>query len=106
MLEILFCTYIFTHNALSVQPKTQNKNTMEKYTQIQTTGKFMALSCTHGNLLDEKAFAGFMKEKKKFQNISIHQKQSFSTNQKYYMVSNAQKVLFASTISVLWLRGK
>jgi len=37
---------------------------MEEYTQIQRTGKFMALSCTHGNLLDETAFAYFMKEKK------------------------------------------
>ena len=37
---------------------------MEEYTQLQKTGRFMALSCTHGNLMDETAFAYFMKEKK------------------------------------------
>ena len=39
---------------------------MEDYTQIKTSGKFMALSCTHGNLMDEAAFAYFMKEKKAY----------------------------------------
>ena len=39
---------------------------MEEYTQLQRTGKFMAAGCTHGNLLDEAAFAYFMKEKKAY----------------------------------------
>ena len=39
---------------------------MENYTQIQRTGKFMAMSCPHGNLLDETAFAYLMKDKKAY----------------------------------------
>ena len=36
------------------------------YTQIQTTGKFMALSCTHGNLVDPKALTKFIRAKAKY----------------------------------------
>jgi len=38
----------------------------EEHTILQETGKYMAIGCTHGDLLDEAAFDQFMKAKKQY----------------------------------------